>query len=371
MPHARADEWDPQDDTGATAPLIAVGGTTLAHGPHTLDAVDTNDWFRVELEAGMPCRLESSGLLDTRAFLYADAAGTVEVANDDQGGTNDNFNLVYLPMASGTYYLKVQEFLAGAGGSYTLRYGFYSADAWDPDDNTGTNATTLTMGEAAKIHGPHVLDEYDHYDWFRIHLSAGATYRFGSIGLVEGTDTYGELFIDPLSEFPVIYNDDLNDTNYHFQFDYFPPVTGDYYLKVRAYEPGDEAEYDLRYYIPANDSDADQLLDTWEVQYFGGLAAEPTNASDSDAYTDLEEYVAGSDPTDPASYFAVTNGPPGSFVVNWPSVADREYRVFWTDHLTNAFQPLGPVLEYPQSSYTDTVHDAEPSGFYKVEVQLK
>jgi hypothetical protein len=223
------------------------------------------------------------------------------------------------------------------------------------------------MGEAAKIHGPHVLDEYDHYDWYRIHLSAGQLYRFESVG---EWDTYGYLYLNPGDTTAVMENDD-GSVGYNFKIEYFPPADADYYLKVSAFDEGIEAEYDLRYYIPANDSDADQLLDTWEVQYFGGLAAEPTNASDSDAYTDLEEYVAGSDPTDPASYFAVTNGPPGSFVVNWPSVADREYRVFWTDHLTNAFQQLGPVLEYPQSSYTDTVHDAEPSGFYKVEVQLK
>ena len=37
----------------------------------------------------------------------------------------------------------------------------------------------------------------------------------------------------------------------------------------------------------------------------------------------------------------------------------------------NVFNPISPVILYPQNSYTDTVHAAEASGFYKVEVQLQ
>jgi len=86
----------------------------------------------------------------------------------------------------------------------------------------------------------------------------------------------------------------------------------------------------------------------------------------------LEEYISGTDPTNGASFFAVTNGlAGGSFVVEWLSVPAREYAVLWAESLTNSFVPQDPVIEHPQNSYTDTAHNVDSSGFYKVEVQLK
>ncbi|VGO21418.1 hypothetical protein [Pontiella sulfatireligans] len=43
---------------------------------------------------------------------------------------------------------------------------------------------------------------------------------------------------------------------------------------------------------------------------------------------------------------------------------------YWTDSLTNSFTELPPVVNYPQNSYTDSLHNAETAGFYKVEVEL-
>ncbi len=120
------------------------------------------------------------------------------------------------------------------------------------------------------------------------------------------------------------------------------------------------------------DLDGDGMLDDWEIQYFlDGTNAMPNAHGDTDQFTNLEEYIAGTDPTNPASFFAVTNGSTGSFVVGWPSVATREYKVLWTESLTNSFQQLGSMIDHPQNSYTDTLHSAEASGFYKVEVRLK
>ena len=67
----------------------------------------------------------------------------------------------------------------------------------------------------------------------------------------------------------------------------------------------------------------------------------------------------------------MTNYSAGSFVVGWPAAAGREYRVYWAQSLTNGFTQIGPVIDYPQNSYTDTAHNAESTGFYKVDVQLK
>jgi Bacterial TSP3 repeat len=50
------------------------------------------------------------------------------------------------------------------------------------------------------------------------------------------------------------------------------------------------------------DSDGDGLLDTWEVTYFGNITAQGASGDpDSDGYTNLQEYTAGSNPTLTAS----------------------------------------------------------------------
>jgi hypothetical protein len=131
----------------------------------------------------------------------------------------------------------------------------------------------------------------------------------------------------------------------------------------------DMGAYEVQY--SANDMDGDGLPDAWEILYFGSTNALPNAHGDADGQSNLQEYIAGTDPTNSAAFFAITNWSPSSFIMEWPSVSNREYRVFWTDNLTNAFNQHGLVIDYPQDSYTDTTHSAENAGFYKVEVRLK
>ena len=39
--------------------------------------------------------------------------------------------------------------------------------------------------------------------------------------------------------------------------------------------------------------------------------------------------------------------------------------------MTNAFTPMATNILYPQDRYTDTVHQAEACGFYRVDVELQ
>lgn len=120
------------------------------------------------------------------------------------------------------------------------------------------------------------------------------------------------------------------------------------------------------------DQDNDGMGDAWEIAYLGGTNAQPAAHADADMQNNIEEYIAGTDPTNSASFFAVTHQMAGDFfVVEWPSFAGREYKVLWSGHLPDGFIQQGPMIAGPQSSYTDMVHSAESSGFYKVEVQLK
>jgi len=49
------------------------------------------------------------------------------------------------------------------------------------------------------------------------------------------------------------------------------------------------------------DSDFDGLEDEWERQFFGGLASGPEDDLDGDGYSNIKEFLGGSDPTNPDS----------------------------------------------------------------------
>ncbi|MBN1674019.1 MAG: fibronectin type III domain-containing protein [Kiritimatiellae bacterium] len=70
------------------------------------------------------------------------------------------------------------------------------------------------------------------------------------------------------------------------------------------------------------DSDGDGLPDEWEKQRLGGTAAAPGEDPDRDGLSNLEEYVAGTDPDEAGSCFTVdarVSG--GGVVVSFPAAA--------------------------------------------------
>jgi hypothetical protein len=123
------------------------------------------------------------------------------------------------------------------------------------------------------------------------------------------------------------------------------------------------------------DCDNDGIPDSWEEDYFGSsIGADPEDDPDADGLNNLGEYVAGTDPTNAASFFAITNTTKiaSGLVLDWsPSTEGRVYSVLWSEILSesNSFEVLESNLLYPKSSYTDTTHQVESEGFYKVEVK--
>jgi len=124
----------------------------------------------------------------------------------------------------------------------------------------------------------------------------------------------------------------------------------------------------------AGDLDADGMNDQWEIDYLGSTNASPTAHGDSDIFNNLDEYIAGTDPTNGVLYFMIADSEPdpasGGFIIQWTSVSNREYSVHWGTNLMSGLNVLTNQLGYPQNSYTDTVHDAESTGFYRIDVQL-
>ena len=122
----------------------------------------------------------------------------------------------------------------------------------------------------------------------------------------------------------------------------------------------------------------DGIPDSWRLRYFLTLNnfLSQTNAdADGDGLNNLQEYLAGTDPTDPKSFFKNIGTDPGAAqqpndcVINWPSVSGKQYVIerssslvspIWTAIATNS--GTGTTMEY---------HDTSGGGvrFYRVRVQ--
>jgi len=122
------------------------------------------------------------------------------------------------------------------------------------------------------------------------------------------------------------------------------------------------------------DTDADTMPDGWEID--NGL--NPTNTADGaahgddDQFSNAEEYIAGTDPLDSGSFFAITNMTivSGEIEIEWVSVEGRTYDVQWSPDLAISFSALEEGIEHPVNSF---MHSAgtKAVGFMKVDVNIK
>jgi Tol biopolymer transport system component len=124
--------------------------------------------------------------------------------------------------------------------------------------------------------------------------------------------------------------------------------------------------------LAANDSDNDGMPDDWEAAYFGSLDHDGTADSDDDGHTDLQEYVAGTDPTNENSVlrvFTLTSASIGQTQLFWGAVPGKTYRVEYKNDLNETTWGAFPNLVTATSSTasaTDTTSAFGRSRFYRV-----
>ena len=87
------------------------------------------------------------------------------------------------------------------------------------------------------------------------------------------------------------------------------------------------------------DTDADGLPDWWETAQLGGLGANPAADADGDGFTNLQEYLTGTQPNNPFSRLAISqtqivaNGSNLDFLITFPTASGVTYRVECSDTL--------------------------------------
>ena len=118
--------------------------------------------------------------------------------------------------------------------------------------------------------------------------------------------------------------------------------------------------------------------DAWRAEWFteeqqtNNAVSGPEVYFDGDAFSNWEEYVAGTDPTDTQAFPTFDMQPMAlnGYILSWASVSGRVYSIDWSTDLTQGFTPLAENILWPQSSYTDLTHQAATEGFYQMDVSL-
>ncbi|HMP73448.1 MAG TPA: S8 family serine peptidase [Kiritimatiellia bacterium] len=124
-------------------------------------------------------------------------------------------------------------------------------------------------------------------------------------------------------------------------------------------------------YAPdASDSDNDGIPDDWELENFGSLTnANALTDADADGFLDIEEYIAGTQPNNPASFFAID----AITLEQWslPAVSGRIYTV---ESATNLIHPVnwtpGSILTNQLSGALELpLNTEDPIRAYRISVE--
>lgn len=124
------------------------------------------------------------------------------------------------------------------------------------------------------------------------------------------------------------------------------------------------------------DTDANGLPDWWELQYFGHLTGTDPNAdTDHDGMSNLEEWLAGTNPTNASSCLRLMAQPSNNtnaFVVSWPSVTGKHYQLERATNLLTGFNSVvqtNIAATAPTNTETDTASLPSNARFYRVGVE--
>jgi hypothetical protein len=121
------------------------------------------------------------------------------------------------------------------------------------------------------------------------------------------------------------------------------------------------------------DADGDGMADAWEAIYLGGTGASPRSDADGDGSSNLQEYLAGTNPTNSASVLVITYCKTTAFgtktAIVWQSVSNRNYYVQTAVDLKAGWFDSGMGLIPSIGTNTGRAfgHTNAPARFFRVQ----
>src|ERR1044072_3191004 len=149
---------------------------------------------------------------------------------------------------------------------------------------------------------------------------SNATFRVG----VRGTAPLTYQWFKNGSVIPTATNSAINLTNIQ------PAAEGTYFVVISNFISTATSTNAVLFI----DSDKDGIPDSWELAH--GLNAtnknDATLNADSDSLSNMQEYIAGTDPQDPQSYLRIdaTNGPESGAILTFLAVSNRTYSIVYS-----------------------------------------
>ena len=144
--------------------------------------------------------------------------------------------------------------------------------------------------------------------------------------------------------------------------------------QIASAQRGRLEQVDLLVSSSCVDSDGNGLCDDWELRYFGYIGVDPNADEDLDGATNREEFLAGTNPIDPLSFFkfvrvsALANG---GAQVEWSSFEGRVYALDRSTSITEGFVPIktGLLATPPVNVFRDATASGTGPYFYRVRLQ--
>jgi hypothetical protein len=121
----------------------------------------------------------------------------------------------------------------------------------------------------------------------------------------------------------------------------------------------------------AEDTDQDGVPDLWELANGFDLLDpfDATEDADSDGMTNWEEYIAGTDPQDPASRLQIEPiSATGQTTIQFMAIANRTYSVQFNDHLdTGPWKHLSDIVARTNNRLESIIDPSPTAGrFYRI-----
>ena len=314
---------------------------------------------------------------DTVLAVYTgtDVSNLTGVAsNDDVVDTVEQSRVRFQAVLGTTYHIAVDGHF-GAGGAVKLNVRFANVPSND-DFASATSIPGFGTYEANNVDATREPNEPSHAEvgWTSVWWDWQAT-TDGPVVL----DTFGSDFDTLLAVYvgtnlsnlsSVVSNDDHSGS---LQSEVRFGATSGTVYRIAVDGKGKACgNVSLKFSSGSSDADGDGLPDVWETAYFGSPAnADGDGNPDGDVPSNYEEYVAGTDPTNGASFLAVTNGwidASGHAILEWNAVAGRLYRLQWSTNLTVGFETLPGQVSYPSHRFTNSA--SAEAKYYRVEVSL-